>query len=663
MSVRSGACLVVITLGMGGQGCFAEAFDCVSDEQCPAPSEPCMTSLCADRRCTTIPMDSGSCGTDADSTGTAFDSEPRDAEDTASHNETVELDAMDTSPHETLEVDTSPDCDIEGGGGCTGLVWDPASSQCVQVNANEGGSCDDGSACTDADLCAEGRCVGTPRVDLNDWTALLPSAYRVTGGVATSSEDGFVLYGVLDDDATFGPLEDGSSIGVTASPQDIVEAVVGPRGLQDVHAIPGWSPGQLDRKLVSVRPSANLDGLPDGRVLLLMSRDSSTQRELLQVSWESRSSATTLIEQRLGAGFQDIHASAATSRGLAFVFSHTLCVEWTDFSYEGEPGPRTFAHCPESPSIAATSLVFCDFGQLPFSEIGLPCGQHLLVFESPSIDELPRAAGLAFADDGSSIVVSNFANGDFLAPGLAVRPVAAGSRDVSVSAFLPDGTESWTRTIGGSRDDEGVSISVDEGLAVTVAGITRSNPATVRDGDAVMATIPVSVSGGGNHPGLFLVRFDLEGQVEWAHRMEFGSLTTEPTNAVEVARGMGSTRLLFPLGLGVPLYLDLERQSSISSLAALGLVEFDERDELRYAHIVARAVAPADRPQARVEGALVPAFRPTVGVLARLDNPEDAIHSYGVLQVTSQQTARSTAMMLLNSDDLLECAQPPQASQ
>lgn len=534
--------------------------------------------------------------------------------------------------------------------------------ECMEENTNEGGSCDDGSDCTSVDLCVEGRCVGTPRVDRNDWTAFLPGAYRVTGGVPASGEDGFVLYGVLDEDATFGPLEDGSFIGIAASVQDVVEVVVGRRGLRNVRAFPAWSQGQLDRELVGVRSTQNPEGRPDGRVLLLTSRDSSTQRELLQVSWESWSSATTLVEQRLGAGFQDVHVSRATARGLVFVFSHTLCAEWLDFSFEGEPGPKTFAHCPVAPSIAATSVAWCDFADLPFSEIGLPCGQHLLVFESQSIDELPRAAGLAFADDGSSIVLANFANGDFLAPGLRVRPVAAGSRDAAVSAFLPDGTESWTRVIGGSRDDEGMSISVDKDLAVTVAGVTRSNPATVRDGESVIATIPVSVAGSGNHPGLFLVRFDLEGQVEWTHRLEFDSLTIEPTSELDLARDSSATRLLFPLGRSVPVYLDLERQHSMSSVAGLGLVEFDERDELRYAHIVAGVGTPEDAPQAGIDGALIASPGPSVGILGRLSTSGDATHFFGVTQAMVQQAMTSSAVMVLNSDGSLECVDVPQSS-
>ena len=130
-----------------------------------------------DRQCAVIPVESSTCSADADTSASALDAEAADAEDTATQDETGAVDSTDTLGEEALEVDTSPACETAGdSGGCRAGVWDPVMGECMEENTNEGGSCDDGSHCTSVDLCVEGWCVGTPRVDRDDWTAFLPGA-------------------------------------------------------------------------------------------------------------------------------------------------------------------------------------------------------------------------------------------------------------------------------------------------------------------------------------------------------------------------------------------------------------------------------------------------------------------------------------------------------
>lgn len=275
------------------------------------------------------------------------------------------------------------------------------------------------------------------------------------------------------------------------------------------------------------------------------------------------------------------------------------------------------------------------------------------------MSSLPHAAGLALADDGTFVVVSNFSNSDFLAPAFALRPVSAGGLDVSVGALLEDGSELWSRSIGGSRDDVALAVHVDAQLAVTVAGITRSNPATIRADDTVLATIPISTSGSGNHPGIFIARFDLEGRVEWAHRLEFGSLSIEPVDRILLGRVLGRTRLLAPIGTGVHLYFDLDRETSLSSTGAIALAEFGSDDALSYAHLVAGVVGEGIASRLVTTGAnLIPADGTSIGVAAHLGTSGESSHRFGVARPQTLQTEKSSAFMLLNSRDALQCVDP-----
>lgn len=545
-------------------------------------------------------------------------------------------------------VAASP-CHLEG-------VCIAQTGLCTEPVAPSTTNCDDDDSCTLDDHCDEGACVGLPRTDTGDWTLLLPEAFEPYGIVEGTAPGSYVVIGALSAPATFGPMADGSYQAFDQTPTAYLEVVMHGGSMRSVSE--SWIARGDESGVLSLRSHHSFAGEPLGWVATFRERLQSTPGACANFSWQNADEVVGFgknSELLCSDWVWDARSSRSTERGFRAVVTHTGCISWLDVGPDGMSA-ETVRLCPSEGEVAVT-LAYCDFSMLLFSEFGLPFVDHRSVFEAPSKISLPVIADLEQGEDGFATLVATFSGSDFTAPVMAALPSSAGEGDALVMNLDPQGELRWHREIGGSREDEASSVDIGTDLSVTVVGITRSSPATIREGARVLATLPIAPSGTGTHPGIFVVRFDYEGNVKWMHRAEFVNGSAEPVLGLEVEYDPGrGTRLLTRLHQDAPVFFDLGRSRALRARLGVGLVEFDAADQLRFATLAIRADDLENAPQSAVDAWLGPWENEAVMLLGRMNTADDAHHVYGASTVSN--SLASTAVTLLNSDDALQCSLP-----
>ncbi|MGA8047406.1 MAG: HYR domain-containing protein [Dermatophilaceae bacterium] len=140
---------------------------------------------------------------------------------------------------------------------------------------------------------------------------------------------------------------------------------------------------------------------------------------------------------------------------------------------------------------------------------------------SGDLDWVQRAGGTGVDDEGWGVAVDGsgaatvtgrfVGSATFGTGGDAVTVTAAGSSDVFVARYRPDGTLAWVQRAGGTDVDRGLSVAVQESGAATVTGYFAGSATFGSGGDAVTVT-----SAGGLD--VFVARYRPDGTLAWVQR-------------------------------------------------------------------------------------------------------------------------------------------------
>jgi hypothetical protein len=137
--------------------------------------------------------------------------------------------------------------------------------------------------------------------------------------------------------------------------------------------------------------------------------------------------------------------------------------------------------------------------------------------------------GLAVNGSGGPALIGSSAGSVDLGGGAVA---GAGGKDVIVAQYSSTGAHVWSRRVGGSLDDVGRGIAVDDAGYVVVSGNFAS--ASVNFGAGALSN-----SGGAD---IFLARYDSAGAAQWSKR--FGTSLSVGENAFAVATDGGNNILL-----------------------------------------------------------------------------------------------------------------------
>ena len=126
-----------------------------------------------------------------------------------------------------------------------------------------------------------------------------------------------------------------------------------------------------------------------------------------------------------------------------------------------------------------------------------------------------RGAGIAAGPDGSLYVVGSFNGSDDVDPGPGTTVlVSEGNYDVYLAKFHPGGTLAWALSFGGTNYDSGNGVAVDGHGNVFVTGDFKGT-IDLDPGDEVVEARATGY-------GIFLSKFDRDGNLLWAHSIDGG---------------------------------------------------------------------------------------------------------------------------------------------
>jgi subtilisin-like proprotein convertase family protein len=149
----------------------------------------------------------------------------------------------------------------------------------------------------------------------------------------------------------------------------------------------------------------------------------------------------------------------------------------------------------------------CKPGVEPLEDRTVPAG-WAFVTDSPISTDGPSTADAA----GNVYVAGGFTGTADFDPGPGTfQLTSAGSTDVYVAKYRPDGSLAWARQAGGATDEGCHGLAVDAAGNVTVAGAFSGTA----DFDPGPGTLSLSSAGGSD---VFVWQLDAQGNLRWARR-------------------------------------------------------------------------------------------------------------------------------------------------
>ncbi|MBN1441339.1 MAG: tandem-95 repeat protein [Planctomycetes bacterium] len=158
-----------------------------------------------------------------------------------------------------------------------------------------------------------------------------------------------------------------------------------------------------------------------------------------------------------------------------------------------------------------------------------------------------EALGIAAQPDGSFVLAGSFEKSAAFDAGnsaLVQLTARAGSRDLFLARFRPDGIAAWALSAGGDEDDAATAVALHEDGSASICGWFEES-ATFGAGQAGETTLeagkPIS------YVDAFVARYDLDGLLRWAVRIggeradRARSVAALPGGAVAVTGFFGST--------------------------------------------------------------------------------------------------------------------------
>ncbi|MFY0625914.1 MAG: leucine-rich repeat domain-containing protein [Reichenbachiella sp.] len=130
-----------------------------------------------------------------------------------------------------------------------------------------------------------------------------------------------------------------------------------------------------------------------------------------------------------------------------------------------------------------------------------------------------HAYGIEVDNLGNVYVAGYFAETGFFG---AEQIISEGARDVFVAKYDTDGNLLWVRSGGGSGNDYGYDLALDNMNNVYVTGSITNN--------VTFGTENLDVSGENNN--IFIVKYNNNGDVQWAN--DYGGVPNENANSIEI---------------------------------------------------------------------------------------------------------------------------------